>query len=196
MHTATARCSRFVVPPKAVARRAFSGLTLNVADQMATGVCAAALRNGFAPVTATVVDSNGSIIVQKRMDGCCPAAIPAFSFAKAFTCISTGLSSRGFRDKYTAAGSTPAQHFQMLSMVNITDGKLAPFPGGVLLLQAPAESSAEAGAPAVILGAVGVSGASGDEDEYCALEGVKAGGLLCTPVPLQHECKTAKASTL
>lgn len=71
------------------------------------------------------------IVVQKRMDGCSPAGIPAFSFAKAFTCISMGLSSRAFRDKYTTGsegGADPAKYCQMLSMVNITDGKMAPFP--------------------------------------------------------------------
>jgi uncharacterized protein GlcG (DUF336 family) len=61
------------------------------------------------------------------MDGCPPSGIPAFSFAKAFTCVSMGLSSRAFRDKYTS-DSDPAKYCQMLSMVNITEGKMAPFP--------------------------------------------------------------------
>ena len=66
--------------------------------------------------------------MQKRMDGCPPAAIPEFSFAKAYTCISMGLSSRAFRDKYTADAADPGKYCQMLSMVNITGGKMAPFP--------------------------------------------------------------------
>jgi hypothetical protein len=41
-------------------------------------------------------------------------------------------SSRGFRDKYTGQGD-PGKYCQMLSMVGITQGKLAPFPGGILL---------------------------------------------------------------
>jgi hypothetical protein len=52
-------------------------------------------------------------------------------------------------------------------MVSITDGKMAPFPGGVLI-------KSESG---VVIGAVGVSGASGDEDEFCALQGVQNAGL-------------------
>ena len=39
---------------------------------------------------------------------------------------------------------------------------MAPFPGGVLM-------QAKDG---TVLGAVGVSGAAGDEDEYCGLRGV------------------------
>ena len=166
-----------------LARRA--GLTLRAADQIATGAIATAQRNGFKPITATVVDPAGNTIVQKRMDGCSPAAFPAFSFAKAFTCVVTGLSSRGFRDKYTGDGAGPDKYCQMVSMVNITDGKMAPFPGGVLLKD-------DSG----ILGAVGISGASSDEDEYCALEGVKssrAEGLLeCVTEPAEHSCKTVR----
>lgn len=99
------------------------------------------------------------------------------------------MSSRAFRDKYTGAGNDSAKFCQMLSMVrtpqqhhphtehtlfpygeggshsavvvvvcdwqvNITGGKMAPFPGGVLLREG------ESGA---VLGAVGVSGAAGDE---------------------------------
>ena len=40
-------------------------------------------------------------------------------------------------------------------MVSITEGKMAPIPGGVLVKHANGD----------ILGAVGVSGSSGDEDE-------------------------------
>lgn len=45
-----------------------------------------------------------------------------------------------------------------------------------------------------IVGAVGVSGAAGDEDEFCALEGVtqcSLSGELQT-VPEKHSCKTLK----
>eukprot|EP01048_Picozoa_sp_COSAG05_P028143 COSAG05_NODE_8580_length_691_cov_0.932432_3_plen_48_part_01 len=48
------------------------------------------------------------------MDGCSPAAIPEFSYAKAYTCVSFGVSSRGFRDKYATPTSTPDKYCQML----------------------------------------------------------------------------------
>eukprot|EP01049_Picozoa_sp_SAG25_P001672 SAG25_NODE_79_length_16803_cov_43.538194_5_plen_72_part_00 len=41
--------------------------------------------------------------------------------------------------RYTAADPRPAQYCQMLSMVSITEGKMAPFPGGVLIRAAEAE---------------------------------------------------------
>ena len=45
------------------------------------------------------------------------------------TSLSPGTS-RAFRDKYTLEG-LPAKYCQMMAMVNITDGKMAPFPGGM-----------------------------------------------------------------
>ena len=56
------------------------------------------------------------------------------------------------------------------SMVAITEGKMAPFPGGILL---------KCATEGHVLGAVGISGASADEDEFCALEG----GKLSSPNP-------------
>ena len=145
-----------------ITRRFFSSkLSLEMADQIASGAIQVCKRNGFAPITVNVMNSSGNIIVRKSMDGCPAIGIPEFSYAKAYTCIGTNRSSRNFRDKYTE-GVNPAKFCQMTSMVNITGGNMAPFPGGVLLRSKEGE----------ILGSVGISGASGDEDEYCALKGI------------------------
>jgi len=73
-------------------------------------------------------------------------------------------SSREFRDKYAASGD-PSKYCQMVSMVSISGDKMMPCPGGVLIKN-------NEGA---VLGAVGVSGASGDEDELCAMFGALSG---------------------
>ena len=65
-------------------------------------------------------------------------------------------------------------------MVAITGGKMAPFPGGVVVKNAEGE----------IIGAVGVSGASGDEDEYSAIRGVNEANLGLFTVPENHSCTT------
>ena len=70
----------------------------------------------------------------------------------------------------------------MQSMVSITGGKMAPFPGGVLMKSSQGD----------IIGAVGVSGASGDEDEYCALRGIIESGYGLKTVPEKHSCSTVK----
>ena len=68
------------------------------------------------------------------------------------------------------------------------DGKMAAFQGGILVRE---KSTGE------IVGSVGVSGAAGDEDEYCALYGVHncemgLASLLVTEPP-EHSCKTVSS---
>ena len=63
------------------------------------------------------------------------------------------------------------------------DGKMAAFQGGILVLES---------CTGAVVGSVGVSGAAGDEDEFCALYGVQnceMANLLATE-PAQHSCKT------
>jgi uncharacterized protein GlcG (DUF336 family) len=58
---------------------------------------------------------------------------------------------------------------------------MAPFPGGIVLKLDD-----------YMIGAVGVSGAAGDEDEYCAIRGVLEANLGLTTVPEAHSCATVK----
>ena len=77
-------------------------------------------------------------------------------------------------------------------------GELIPIAGGIVIID---------GTTGKIVGAVGVSGAAADEDEYCALAGVEAvnaltraissrsnddpqPSLLLRTIPAQHSCQT------
>lgn len=119
------------------------------------------------------------MLVQKRMDGDVHAAFPEFSYAKAYTCVTMTTSSRDFRDKYTKDNDA-AKIAQLNSMMAITS-KMAAFPGGILLRNEENE----------VIGAIGVSGAAGDEDEYAALKGVWDSGFALTTQPVEHSCTTA-----
>jgi uncharacterized protein GlcG (DUF336 family) len=74
---------------------------------------------------------------------------------------------------------------RVLNQISIMDGKMAAFQGGILVRE---KSTGE------IVGSVGVSGAAGDEDEYCALYGVHNCELglasQLDTVPSEHSCKT------
>ncbi|KAL7528543.1 hypothetical protein ACHAWF_002597, partial [Thalassiosira exigua] len=129
-----------------------TAMNLDLADLLASGVVAAAKRNGFAPIVVSVLDKQANLIVQKRMDGDVHAAFPEFSYAKAYTSVVFDTSSREFRDKYST-GNDPAKMAQVQSMMSIS-GKLAAFPGGVAVRNAEGTT----------IGAIGVSGAAGDED--------------------------------
>ena len=155
-----------------------SQLNLEVADALASGAVAVAKRNNFPPIVVTVVDRQANTLVQKRMDNVVHVAFPEFSYAKAYPCATLGVSSREFRDKYTTENDA-SKIGQMNSMMAIS-GKMAAFPGGVLLRNGENE----------IVGAVGVSGAAGDEDEYVALMSVWESGLGLHTQPKEHSCTT------
>ncbi|KAL7572812.1 hypothetical protein ACA910_014669 [Epithemia clementina (nom. ined.)] len=158
------------------------------------------------PVCVTVLDSHGGLLVQKRMDGCPDGAYVRFSYAKARTCIHLQTSSRQMRLKYTGPASDgtladPAKFTQAATMATIVPGELIPVAGGVLI-QCQDDDTTDSGATSscITIGAVGVSGAAADEDEYLAIQGVvqglvkngNLGDTKITTVPPEHCCTTLK----
>ena len=156
-------------------------LGLDHADLIANNVVNICTRNGFNPVTVTVLDASGSTLVSKRMDGCSPVGIPDISHAKAYGCIVNKYPSRAFRDRYTSEPQQSAKFCQMTTMVAISGNQMAPFPGGIVLKLGD-----------YIIGAVGVSGAAGDEDEYCAIQAVKEANIGLETLPEAHSCSTVR----
>ncbi len=141
-------------------------LSLAQASRICDAAVSTCVARGFAPITIYVLCPAGHPISMQRMDNCPPTAYPKFAHAKAFTAVSLGISTRTFRTKYTQGD--PAKFCQMLSMVAATDNQMVTFPGGVVI------KSAEDGS---ILGGVGVSGASADEDEFLAWMGIQEAGI-------------------
>lgn len=131
------------------------------------------------------MDPHGNEIVTKRMDGCPPMVYSKLSYAKANTCVSTKLSSRAYGNKYLNFKGPevgPSTFVRVINQISSANGNLACFQGGILVRDKQGD----------IVGSVGVSGAAGDEDEYCALMGVKlcsASDQLVTE-PEDHSCKT------
>ena len=155
-------------------------MSLEMADRISNAVIKIASVNGMPPIVVTVVDPSGEIIVTKRMDGSTPA-FAKFAYAKAWTAACFKISTRAFRDKYTPPGKEQFadKYCQMMSMVNITGGNMAPFPGGVVV-KLPSNDGGYH-----IIGGVGVSGASSDEDEYCALAGIHESSSSYITEPLE-----------
>ncbi len=165
-------------------------LTLAAADEIASLAIQACKKNSFNPVAICVMDPAGHVIVSKRMDGCPAMAYPKISHAKASTCVSTKSSSRAYGVKYLrgkdGVSEVGASTFaRVLNQISIVGGDMAAFQGGILVKEASSGT---------IVGSVGVSGAAGDEDEYCALEGVKQCAMASelVTVPETHSCKTLK----
>ena len=102
-------------------------MNLQIADALSNSIISTVLRNNFAPIVVTILDTRGKVLVQKSMDNCIGPAFHDFSYAKAYTCVALNVSSREFRDKYTI-DNDPGKIAQCNSMMAIT-GKMAAFPG-------------------------------------------------------------------
>lgn len=157
-------------------------ITLEMAQDIAARAVQTAKENKFKPVGVTVLDSSGDVVAQLRMDNCPPGFLD-MAKAKANACIKVGMSSRAYGKKYLSTDSTPDVFLRLLSQIAILDGQVACFQGGIILRDKRDNS---------VLGAVGVSGAAGDEDEYCAIMGAKQStiGKDILTDPPEHSCNT------
>lgn len=114
-----------------------------------------------APLTVAVLDAGGHLVAFKREDN---SGILRFeiAFAKAYGSLGMGFGSREFLER-TKVNPTFVGALTVLSQ-----GRIAPVPGGVLIKDANGS----------VVGAVGVSGDTSDRDEECALAGISAAGLV------------------
>jgi uncharacterized protein GlcG (DUF336 family) len=135
-------------------------LTLAKAQIIAAETLAEGRRLGLAPLACVVLDRGGHILTLLRDEN---ASIyrPEIAIGKAAGCLGMGF---GGRELARRAAAMPL-FFNGLQAV-FPSGML-PVPGGVLV------RDAEGG----LLGAVGVTGDTSDNDELCALAGIAAAGL-------------------
>jgi uncharacterized protein GlcG (DUF336 family) len=116
------------------------------------------------PQTVVVLDTGGHLVCAKREDG---SGIIRFEAAvgKAYGALGMGWGSRTMMER---AAQNP--NF-LTSIVAASGGRLVPNPGGVLIRDAAN----------AIIGAVGISGDTGDNDEIIAVAGIEAAGLKPDP---------------
>jgi uncharacterized protein GlcG (DUF336 family) len=107
---------------------------------------------GCEPLTVAVLDAGGHLLALKREDAS-GILRPQIAQAKAWGSLGMG---HGGRELAQRAVTAPAFYAALNA---ISDGRLAPVPGGVLIRD---------GAGPVV-GAVGISGDSPDHDEACAV---------------------------
>lgn len=139
-------------------------LSLSDASAIITAALAQGRERNIAPLAVAVLDRGGHLIAYQREDG---AGIVRFDIAygKAWGSLGMGFGTRELSDR---AATNPA-FFTVLATVSA--GRMVPSPGGVLVLQAGGE----------VVGAVGISGDTGDNDELCAIAGIQAAGFRAAP---------------
>ena len=137
---------------------------MSVTLAQASTIVDTALKKGrktnCAPLTVAVLDAGGHLVAFKRED---KSGILRFDIAygKAWGALGMGFGSRELADR---AGKNPV-FFGVLATVS--QGRLIPVPGGVLIKDAGGD----------VLGAIGISGDTSDKDEVCAIAGIEAAEL-------------------
>lgn len=141
-----------------------SGLTLVQASTIVDVALKKARDSNFAPLSVAVLDAGGHLVAFKRED---KSGILRFdiAFGKAWGALGMGF---GSRTLFERAEKTP-MFFTTLAAAS--GGRVVTNPGGVLIRN-------EAGD---IVGAVGISGDTSDNDELCAIAGIAAAGLKADP---------------
>jgi uncharacterized protein GlcG (DUF336 family) len=137
------------------------GLTLEAASIIVDKSLEKGRELKFAPLTVAVLDPGGHLVALKREDGS-SFLRPEIAAGKAAGALGMGF---GSRDLAQRAAKMPAFFTALAAM---TGGRMVPVPGGVIIRSPSGD----------ILGAVGISGDTSDNDETCAVHGIKAAGLI------------------
>lgn len=135
-------------------------ISLDQANTIITAAFAKGQELGLKPLTIAVLCPGGHLIAFQRADGASTLR-PQIASGKASGALALGVSSRTIGDM---AADRPTF---IASLGPISQGGIIPAAGGVIVKDA-------AGA---IVGAVGITGDTSDNDEACALAGIAAAGL-------------------
>jgi uncharacterized protein GlcG (DUF336 family) len=139
------------------------GLTLQQASTIVEIALKKARDTSCAPLAVAVLDDGGHLKAFAREDG---AGIirPQIAFGKAWGALGMGMGSRAFARRLT---ENPQQAPFFAALSAMSDGRVVPVPGGVLIRDASK----------AVVGAVGISGDVSDKDEACAVAGIEAAKL-------------------
>ncbi len=139
-------------------------LELDTANRIIAEVLAHARSAGLKPLTVTVLDAGGHVVAAQRQDGSSNARFE-IAFGKANGALALGMGSRSLMAR------AEQQPYFITAAGAAVGGALIPVPGGVLVRSGNGD----------LIGAVGVSGDSSDNDETAACAGIDAVGLVAQP---------------
>ena len=135
-------------------------LTLDVARKILDVALAKGVEKKLKPLVVAVLDARGCIKALAAQDGT-SLLRSEIAHGKAYGALAMGMGSRALFQR-------AQEQAYFVSAVNaLAQGALVPVPGGVLIQDGSG----------ALLGAVGVSGDTSDNDEICAIAGIEAAGL-------------------
>ncbi len=118
-------------------------------------------KRNFKPMAVVVLGAGGTIKASESQDGT-SALRPKVAHGKAFGAFSLGLGSRALFER------AKLEPFFIQAMNSLCNGALVPVPGGVLIRSTDGQ----------LLGAVGITGDTSDNDELCCVAGIEGVGLI------------------
>src|SRR4051794_10085563 len=135
-------------------------LTLDVARKILDAALAKGVEKKLKPLVVTILDARGCVKVTAAQDGT-SLMRAEIAHGKAYGALALGMGSRALFQR------AQEQAYFIGAVNTLAQGRMVPVPGGVLIQ----DSSGG------LLGAVGVSGDTSDNDEICAMAGIDAAGL-------------------
>ena len=135
-------------------------LTLAQANALIDAALAQGAQLGLKPLTVAVLDAGGHLIACQRQDGASNMRVK-LAAGKASGALALGVSSRRIGDM-----ALERPHF-IAAVDSMAESGMVPAAGGVIITDAAG----------TILGAIGVTGDTSDNDEACALAAIESAGL-------------------
>jgi uncharacterized protein GlcG (DUF336 family) len=137
---------------------------LETARSITAGARAAGKDHGLKPLTVVVLDAGGHVVCAEREDGSSNSRFE-IAFGKAYGALALGMGSRSLMAR------AEQQAYFVAAAAAAIGGKLVPVPGGVLVRDAAGS----------VVGCVGVSGDTSDNDELAAMAGITSVSLVPQP---------------
>jgi uncharacterized protein GlcG (DUF336 family) len=134
-------------------------LTLDIARRILDAALAKSIELKLKPLVITVLDARGCVKVTAAQDGT-SLMRAEIAHGKAYGALAMGMGSRALFQR------AQEQAYFIHAANTLAQGRLVPVPGGVLIQSGT-----------TLLGAVGISGDTSDNDEACAVAGIEAAGL-------------------
>jgi uncharacterized protein GlcG (DUF336 family) len=134
-------------------------LPLDTARKILDAALAKGIEKKLKPLVITVLDARGCVKASAAQDGT-SLMRGEIAHGKAYGALALGMGSRALFQR------AQEQAYFISSVNTLAQGRMVPVPGGVLIQDR-----------GVLLGAVGVSGDTSDNDEICAVAGIETAGL-------------------
>jgi uncharacterized protein GlcG (DUF336 family) len=137
------------------------GISLRRARTMIRKALEKGREMGLKPLSVVVLDAGGHVQAFEREDGASPGRF-AIAHGKAYGSVMLGMAGT------TQMKRAEDQAYFMAAVNGVFGGQVVPVPGGVLVRDRKGN----------VLGAVGVTGDTSDNDAVAAFAGIEAAGLV------------------